>query len=75
MLEGQIAGVLIENTSGVGGPVKINIRGQGTLKPLGNSIVGTSTQPLIIVDGVIMSEESYISIVPFLMVRLHYQKI
>lgn len=61
MLEGQVAGVLIENTSGVGGPVKINIRGQGTLKPLGSTIVGTSTQPLIIVDGVIMSEESYIS--------------
>jgi TonB-linked SusC/RagA family outer membrane protein len=61
MLEGQVAGVLIENTSGVGTPVKINIRGQGSLKPLGNSIVGTSTQPLIIVDGVIMSEESYIS--------------
>lgn len=60
MLEGQIAGVLIENTSGVGGPVKINIRGQGSLKPLGNSIVGTSTQPLIIIDGVIMTEESFI---------------
>ncbi|KUJ63506.1 SusC/RagA family TonB-linked outer membrane protein [Flavobacteriaceae bacterium CRH] len=61
MLEGQIAGVLIENTSGVGGPVKINIRGQGTIKPLTNSIVGTSTQPLIIIDGVIMTEESYIN--------------
>ena len=58
MLEGQIAGVLIENTSGVGGPVKINIRGQGTLKSLTNSILGTSTQPLIIIDGVIMSEQS-----------------
>ncbi len=58
MLEGQIAGVLIENTSGIGGPVKINIRGQGTLKSLTNSILGTSTQPLIIVDGVIMSEQN-----------------
>ncbi|KQB37065.1 SusC-like TonB-dependent receptor [Flavobacterium aquidurense] len=58
MLEGQVAGVLIENTSGVGGPVKINIRGQGTLKSLSGSILGTSTQPLIIVDGVIMSEQS-----------------
>ncbi|MDR6762191.1 TonB-linked SusC/RagA family outer membrane protein [Flavobacterium sp. 2755] len=57
MLEGQIAGVLIENTSGVGGSVKINVRGQGTLKSLGNSILGTSTQPLIIVDGVILSEQ------------------
>jgi TonB-dependent starch-binding outer membrane protein SusC len=58
MLEGQVAGVLIENTSGVGGPVKINVRGQGTLKSLSNSILGTSTQPLIIVDGVIMSEQT-----------------
>ncbi|PIF34141.1 TonB-linked SusC/RagA family outer membrane protein [Flavobacterium sp. 9] len=58
MVEGQIAGVLVENVSGIGGPVKINIRGQGTLKSLSNSILGTSTQPLIIVDGVIMSEQA-----------------
>jgi TonB-linked SusC/RagA family outer membrane protein len=57
MVEGQIAGVLVENTSGVGGPVKINIRGQGTIKPLNGSLLGTSTQPLIIVDGVIMNEQ------------------
>ncbi|MFC5682433.1 SusC/RagA family TonB-linked outer membrane protein [Flavobacterium sp. MAHUQ-51] len=57
MVEGQIAGVLIENTSGVGNPVKINIRGQGTLQSLTNSRIGTSTQPLIIIDGVIMSEQ------------------
>ncbi|MEL1242420.1 SusC/RagA family TonB-linked outer membrane protein [Flavobacterium flavipallidum] len=56
MVEGQIAGVLIENTSGVGNPVKINIRGQGTLQSLTNSRVGTSTQPLIIIDGVVMAE-------------------
>lgn len=58
MVEGQIAGVLVENVSGVGGPVKINIRGQGTLKSLSNSFLGTSTQPLIIVEGVIMSEQA-----------------
>lgn len=58
MLEGQMAGVLVENTSGVGGPVKINIRGEGTIKSLNGSILNTSTQPLIIVDGVIMSEQS-----------------
>jgi TonB-linked SusC/RagA family outer membrane protein len=57
IVDGQIAGVLVENTSGVGGPVKINIRGQGSLTPLGNAVLGTSTQPLIIVDGVILSEE------------------
>ncbi|MCV9927062.1 SusC/RagA family TonB-linked outer membrane protein [Flavobacterium sp. LS1R49] len=58
MLEGQIAGVLIENTSGIGGPVKINIRGQGSLMPLSGKLLGTSTQPLIIVDGIIMTEET-----------------
>ncbi|GAA3768215.1 SusC/RagA family TonB-linked outer membrane protein [Flavobacterium ginsengiterrae] len=57
MITGQIAGVLVENTSGVGGPVKINVRGQGTLSSLNGSITGTSSQPLIIVDGVVMSEE------------------
>lgn len=57
MLEGQIAGVLIENTSGVGTPVKINIRGQGTFKPLNGKLLSTSTQPLFIVDGVIMNEQ------------------
>ncbi|GAA4232671.1 TonB-dependent receptor [Postechiella marina] len=58
MVDGQIAGVLIENTSGVGGPVSINIRGQGSLTPLNSAVLGTSTQPLIIIDGVIMTEES-----------------
>lgn len=57
MITGQIAGVLVENTTGVGGPVKINIRGQGTLSSLSGAITGTSSQPLIIVDGVVMSEE------------------
>lgn len=65
MVEGQIAGVLVENTSGIGGPVKINIRGQGTLKSLTNSFLGTSTQPLIIVDGVIMNEQKGIDSASF----------
>ncbi|WP_167597627.1 SusC/RagA family TonB-linked outer membrane protein [Leeuwenhoekiella sp. ZYFB001] len=58
MLEGQVAGVLVENTSGVGEPVRIDIRGQGSLTPLNNALLGTSTQPLIIIDGVIMTEET-----------------
>lgn len=57
MITGQIAGVMVENTSGVGGPVKINIRGKGTLTSLTGAITGTSSQPLIIVDGVVMGEE------------------
>lgn len=57
MLEGQIAGVNIETGSGTLSPVNINIRGQGSLSSTGNALLGTSTQPLIIIDGVIMSEE------------------
>lgn len=56
MLDGQIAGVLIEPSSTINGPVKIDIRGQGSLSQ--NTTLGTSTQPLIIIDGVIMGEES-----------------
>lgn len=57
LLAGQVAGVLIETNPNLGEPVSINIRGQGTLTPLNNNALGTSTQPLIIVDGIILSEE------------------
>ena len=65
MITGQIAGVMVENTSGIGGPVKINIRGQGTLSSLTGAKTGTSTQPLIIIDGVVMSEEYAIDAISF----------
>lgn len=57
LLQGQSAGVYIETASQIGKPVTIHIRGQGSLTPLNGLKVGTSTQPLIIVDGVILSEE------------------
>jgi len=57
LLEGQTAGVYIESGSELGSPVNIHIRGQGSLTGLNNNQVGTSTQPLIIVDGVILAEE------------------
>lgn len=57
LLEGQVAGVLIETNPNLGEPVSIDIRGQGSLTPLNASQTGTSTQPLIIVDGIILSEE------------------
>lgn len=57
LLEGQAAGIYIERSAGLGEEVKINIRGQGSLTPLTANAVGTSTQPLIIVDGIILSEE------------------
>ncbi len=55
LLEGQAAGLYIDTREGVGSPVDIHIRGLGTLPASSN--VGTSTQPLIIVDGVILAEE------------------
>lgn len=58
LLEGQVAGVLVEVNPQLGEAAKIDIRGQGSLTPLNNNAVGTSTQPLIIVDGIIMSEET-----------------
>jgi TonB-linked SusC/RagA family outer membrane protein len=57
LLEGQTAGVYIESDGGVGEPVNIHVRGQGSLTPLGSGSSGTSTQPLIIVDGIILAEE------------------
>ncbi|MCF8275034.1 MAG: SusC/RagA family TonB-linked outer membrane protein [Flavobacteriaceae bacterium] len=57
LLEGQVAGVLIEVNPRLGEAASINIRGQGSLTPLSGNVVGTSTQPLIIVDGIILSEE------------------
>lgn len=57
LLEGQTAGVYIESGAEVGAPVNIHVRGQGSLSPLTGNQVGTSTQPLIIVDGVILAEE------------------
>jgi len=54
LLEGQAAGLMIETGEGIDSPAEIHIRGVGSLP---NSSVGTSTQPLIIVDGVILSEE------------------
>ncbi|NQX86725.1 MAG: SusC/RagA family TonB-linked outer membrane protein [Flavobacteriaceae bacterium] len=57
LLEGQLAGVYIETNPRLGEEVSIDIRGQGSLTPLEQNIVGTSTQPLIIIDGIILSEE------------------
>jgi len=58
MLDGVATGVIITGGSTQGTPVKIDIRGQGSLSPLTSALIGTSTQPLIIVDGVIMAEEA-----------------
>ncbi|MCR8668015.1 SusC/RagA family TonB-linked outer membrane protein [Aestuariibaculum sp. M13] len=58
LLEGQVAGVLVEVNPQLGEAAKIDIRGQGSLTPLNSNAVGTSTQPLIIVDGIILSEET-----------------
>ena len=57
LLEGQSAGVYLEQSAELGKPINIHIRGQGSLSSLTTNSVGTSTQPLIIVDGVYLSEE------------------
>lgn len=51
MLEGLVAGVQVETTTQLNTPVKINIRGQGSLPTFGASR-GTSTQPLFVIDGI-----------------------
>ena len=57
LLEGQVPGVFIETNPRLGEVTKIDIRGQGSITPVNSNIVGTSTQPLIIVDGIILTEE------------------
>lgn len=57
MIAGLAPGVQIVSNSELGKPVDINIRGLGSLVSL-NNIKGTSTQPLIIIDGLIMREDA-----------------
>jgi len=60
MLEGLAAGVQVEQSTELGTPVKINIRGQNALTPLGGTnsqVLATSSQPLFIVDGVPIKEQ------------------
>ncbi len=60
MLEGLASGVQVEQSTELGTPVKINIRGQNALTPIGGSnsqVFATSSQPLFIVDGVPIKEQ------------------
>lgn len=60
MLEGLAAGVQVEQSTELGTPVKINIRGQNALTPIGGSnsqIFATSSQPLFVVDGIVIKEQ------------------
>ncbi|MDX5482048.1 MAG: TonB-dependent receptor plug domain-containing protein, partial [Hymenobacteraceae bacterium] len=56
MLQGMVAGVQVETNTEPNKPVKINIRGQGSLTSFGGGR-STSTQPLFVVDGVPMYEQ------------------
>ncbi|WP_333662039.1 SusC/RagA family TonB-linked outer membrane protein [Chishuiella changwenlii] len=56
MIAGLDPGVQIVNNTDIGKPVDINIRGLGTIVGV-NGLPGTSTQPLIIIDGVYMRED------------------
>ncbi|UZT98099.1 SusC/RagA family TonB-linked outer membrane protein [Chryseobacterium fluminis] len=64
MIAGLAPGVQIVNNTELGKPVSINIRGLGSLAPL-NGRLGTSTQPLIVVDGVIMREDNPFDVAGF----------
>jgi TonB-linked SusC/RagA family outer membrane protein len=60
MMEGLIAGVQVETNTELGTPVKVNIRGQGSLPAFGSTnraTTTTSTQPLYVLDGVPMYEQ------------------
>ena len=54
MLQGLAPGLQIVDNTELGKPVNINIRGLGSMVSLSNRVGGTSTQPLIIIDGVLM---------------------
>ncbi|HAO08316.1 MAG TPA: SusC/RagA family TonB-linked outer membrane protein [Chryseobacterium sp.] len=56
MIMGLTPGVQIVNNTELGKAVNINIRGLGSIISL-NGLTGTSTQPLIIVDGIIIRED------------------
>lgn len=56
MLEGMVAGVQVETTTELNTPVKINIRGLGSLPSFGASR-SSSTQPLYVIDGIPMYEQ------------------
>jgi len=57
MITGLTPGVQISAGSELGKPVAINIRGLGSLVALNGNNLGTSTQPLIIIDGIIIKED------------------
>ena len=57
LLEGMVAGVYVEGGTELGTPVKINIRGQGSLIPIGGSRT-TSSQPLFVIDGIPVQEQN-----------------
>lgn len=51
MLEGLVAGVHVETNTELNTPVRINIRGLGSLPQFGTSRT-TSSQPLFVIDGI-----------------------
>ena len=58
MLEGLVPGLYVEPSTSLGTPVKLHIRGQGTLTNLtSNTGRSTSSQPLYVVDGLVVQEQ------------------
>lgn len=60
MIEGRIAGVYVESSSGDPGTasISIQVRGQGALSKVSDADIVSSSQPLFIIDGVPMNDAS-----------------
>lgn len=56
MLEGMAAGVYVATNTSLNTPVKVNVRGQGSLVGFGTNRT-TSSQPLYVVDGMPVYEQ------------------
>ncbi|MGE0078980.1 MAG: SusC/RagA family TonB-linked outer membrane protein [Bacteroidales bacterium] len=59
ILEGRLAGVFVENSSGdVGTASSVRVRGQGSLIKVSSSDIVASSEPLYIIDGIPMNDIS-----------------
>lgn len=56
LLEGMVAGVHVETNTELNTPVKVNIRGQGSLTNIGGGRT-TSSQPLYVINGIPVYEQ------------------
>jgi TonB-linked SusC/RagA family outer membrane protein len=59
VMEGRMAGVLVENSSGdIGSAASVRVRGQGSLIKVSSGDIVASSEPLYIIDGIPMNDVS-----------------